>query len=354
MGKIGEFGGAAVAVYGAAGHTGRFVVSELISRGYRPLAVGRDIASLEAAGFPAGVALRMAAVQDAAELDRAFEGVAAVINCAGAFLDTADAVISSALRCGAHYLDVTAEQPSARATFETYDRPAREAGVTVIPAMGFFGGFADLLATVVLRDWAHADVIDVVIGLDSWLPTQGTRLTGQRNTAARLVIEGGKLVPVSAPAEERLWKFPDAVGERRIVQLPFSEVIVISRHLSSTSLRTYLSDNALQDVRSPSTPQPRAIDDKGRSAQRFVVEVAASLGAERRSVIAQGQDIYAFTAPLICEALGQLLRPGFSASGAHAPGAILNAQALLDALRFEHLDLQFIDSRSPELAVSGR
>ena len=94
------------------------------------------------------VACRRATVDDAATLDRAFEGAVAIINCAGAFLDTADAIAGSAVRLGIHYLDMTAEQPSAAATLNTFDGPAREAGIAVIPAVGFYGGFADLLATI--------------------------------------------------------------------------------------------------------------------------------------------------------------------------------------------------------------
>ena len=37
------------------------------------------------------------------------------------------------------------------------------------------------------------DDIRIRIALDSWLPTQGTRMTGARNTAPRLVVAGGRL-----------------------------------------------------------------------------------------------------------------------------------------------------------------
>src|SRR6516225_6524612 len=134
-----------VAVYGAAGHTARFVLAELERRGLPAVAVGRNAATL-----PADVPARVAAVDDAAALDAAFAGCAVVINCAGPFLDTAAPVIAAALRAGAHYLDVTAEQASAMDVFERFDAPARAAGVAVIPAAGFYGGLADLLATALL------------------------------------------------------------------------------------------------------------------------------------------------------------------------------------------------------------
>ena len=40
-----------VAIYGAAGHTGHFVVAELTRRGLVPVAVGRDEAKLAVAGL---------------------------------------------------------------------------------------------------------------------------------------------------------------------------------------------------------------------------------------------------------------------------------------------------------------
>jgi short subunit dehydrogenase-like uncharacterized protein len=173
---------ASVAVYGAAGHTGRFVVAELRRRAIPVVAVGRDPARL-----PPEVPTRIAKVDDPAGMGRAFAGCGVVINCAGPFLDTAGPVADAALRAGCSYLDVTAEQASAQATFQTHDRCAREAGLAVIPAAGFYGGLADLLASAVLGEDA-ADTITTAVALDRWWPTEGTRRTGERNRVPRLVV----------------------------------------------------------------------------------------------------------------------------------------------------------------------
>jgi short subunit dehydrogenase-like uncharacterized protein len=229
-----------VAVFGATGHTGRFVVSELLRRGIAPIAVARDGARLAELGFAdRGIEVRRASIGDAGSLDRAFEGAAAVVNCAGPFLDTADAVASSALRAGIHYLDVTAEQPSARATFETFDKAASDAGVVVLPAMGFYGGFADLLVTAAMGDWDAADEIRIGIALDSWHPTQGTRITGEKNTARRMVVADGQLAPMPQPAAEMVWDFPEPFARQTVVELPFSEILVIARHTPTSELHTY-------------------------------------------------------------------------------------------------------------------
>ena len=130
------------------------------------------------------------------------------------------AVASAAVRAGIHYLDVTAEQPSAQATFDKFDKAARDAGVLVIPAMGFFGGFADLLVTAVMGDWVCADEIRVGIALDSWHPTRGTRVTGERNTAQRMIVADGRLAPLPQPAAEMDWDFPEPFARQSVVESP--------------------------------------------------------------------------------------------------------------------------------------
>ena len=145
--------GRTIAVFGASGHTGRFVVAQLLRRGFAPLAIGRDSAKMAESGFQHGVLIRTASIDDPASLDRALAGAAAVINCAGPFLDTADAVAAAALRARIHYLDVAAEQGSAQAIFDKFGDAAIDTGVVFIPAMGFYGGFADLLATGAMGNW---------------------------------------------------------------------------------------------------------------------------------------------------------------------------------------------------------
>lgn len=326
-----------VAVFGATGHTGRFVVSELVHRGIAPIAVGRDGVKLAGLGFAdRGIEVYDASIEDARSLDRALEGASAVVNCAGPFLDTAEAVVAAALRTGIHYLDLTAEQASARDTFDQFDEPARRAGVVVMPAMGFFGGFADLLVTAAIGEWRFADDIRIGIALDSWLPTPGTRLTGERNTAQRMVVMDGNLTRVPEPSSETEWDFPDPFARQKVIELPLSEIIVINRHIRTSELHTYLSYNALQDVGDPTTPPPEPADQTGRSAQVFVVEVIVRSGDQTRRIAVKGRDIYAFSAPLVCEAVCRVLDGGAQNSGAQAPGAIFDARDFLGTLVQEH------------------
>ena len=330
-----------VAVVGAAGYTGKFVVAELARRGIGVIAIGRDAGRLDKAGFAASVKKRVARVDDAAAFATAIEGAQVVVNCAGPFMDTADAVAGAAIRAKAHYIDVSAEQGSTRFVLEKYDAPARYAGVAVVPALAFFGGFVDLLATVAVGDWPATDSIEAVIGLDSWHPTEGTRETGKKNTAQRFVLRGGKLEAFTAPGTKE-WGFGVELGHLKVNEVALSEAMLIPRHIQVKELHTYLSSNALDDIHDAATPAPKAADKSGRSAQKFVVDVVAvKRGAKKRSVRARGRDIYGFTGPLVMEAVAALLGGNFGFAGAKAPGEMFDARAIVEACARNDETFQF-------------
>jgi hypothetical protein len=206
--------------------------------------------------------------------------------------------------------------------------------------MGFYGGFADLLATAAMGNWDSADEIRLGIALDSWHPTQGTRITGQRNTARRLVIDDGKFVPLAQPTPQTFWDFPEPFGRQDVSEIPFSEVPVIARHLRVARLRSYLNNAPLRDLRDSTTPPPIAADETGRSAQTFLVDVVVRNGSRTRRAIAQGRDIYAFTAPLVVEAIERILDGRARGSGALAPGETFDSTDFLRALAPEYLTFE--------------
>nr|BFE72403.1 hypothetical protein GCM10020092_057040 [Actinoplanes digitatis] len=120
-----------------------------------------------------------------------------MINCAGPFATTAAPVIEAALRAGIPYVDVAAEIEANADTFAHFAGRARDAGALIVPAMAFFGGLGDLLATAALGDLTAADEAHVAYGLSGWHPTAGTRAAGavsrRRRGGDRVVFTGGRL-----------------------------------------------------------------------------------------------------------------------------------------------------------------
>jgi hypothetical protein len=329
-----------VTVFGAYGHTGRFVVSQLRKRGFTPILSGRDAEKLKEAGNAhRGLEGRVASVDDPASLDRALSGAVAVINCAGPFIDTAGPVIDAALRASIHYLDVAAEQAAVLAVFERFASAARDAGVVVIPAMAFYGGLGDLLATAAMGEWHAADEICIAIALDSWLPTRGTRLTGQRNPGRHFIFSNNRLERADPPPA-RKWNFPPPFGRQDVVGLSLSESITISRHLQTPEIRVYINQAPITDIRDPDTPAPTAADESGRSSQIFVMEATARRGDAERRAIVHGRDIYAITAPIVVEATLRVVNGLAKRTGVVPAGEVFAAQDFLMSLSPSHLSFE--------------
>ena len=339
-----------VALFGAYGHTGRFVAAELHRRGMTAILSGRDRVKLEALGrVHPNSDLRVASIEDPASLDRVLDGAEVVINCAGPFGETAPAVIEAALRARCHYLDVTGE---ALVTIETFARYAdseldarrvRDADIVLVPSMAFFGALGDLIATAALSDLSEADEISIAFALDSWKPTRGTRLAGERRAGRRVVFEKGR-IEVRPPADQiptATWEFPSPFGRQDVVgEFPTVDLVTMSRHLRVAKISTYLNLTPIRDLRDPNTSGPQPADETGRSAQIFLVDVLARQGDRKRSAVARGRDIYAITAPIVVEAARSILDGRFKRKGIGAPAEIFDARDFLGALAPEHLTIQ--------------
>ncbi|MEU8798264.1 saccharopine dehydrogenase NADP-binding domain-containing protein [Spirillospora sp. NPDC048819] len=328
--------GQAVAVFGAYGHTGRFVVAELRDRGFVPVLSGRDAGKVEAlaASFP-GLDVRSASADDPASLDRALTGTAAVINTAGPFAATAAPVIEAALRAGIPYVDVAAEIEANADTFAHF--ADRDAGAVIVPAMAFFGGLGDLLATAAMGDWTTADEAHVAYALSSWHPTAGTRAAGtvsrERRNGRRVRFTNGKLEYHQDALPSLKWTFPEPMGVRPVIgEFSMADVVTIPSHLTVPELRSYMTVEAVEDLSAPDTPAPAAADERGRSDQTFLVDVVVRSGGAERRATASGRDIYAITAPLAVEAVHRILTGQTRTTGVASAGKIFDAPDFLNAL----------------------
>lgn len=322
-----------VTVVGAAGHTGRFVVAELLERGCTPVRAVRTLDSRDAPGLDT----RVADARDSAALDRALAGADAVINCAGPFAETAGPVVEAALRAGIPYVDVAAEIEANLDTFSRYGERARAEGAVVVPAMAFFGGLADLLATAAMGEWSRADEAHVAYGLDSWHPTRGTRAAGavshRRREGRRVRYSGGRLEYRDDRPTAATWTFPEPLGERAVVaEFSMADIVTLPSHLDIPEVRSYMSAEGAADISSPDTPPPAPADERGRSAQSFLVDVVVRKGSDARRAVARGRDIYAVTAPLAVEAVHRILAGKTATTGVASAGAVFDAPGFLAAL----------------------
>lgn len=337
--------GRTVTVFGAYGHTGRFVVAELRERGFVPILSGRDAEKLKAlAASEFGPEVRPASVDDPAALDRALAGAAAVINCAGPFATTAAPVIEAAMRAGIPYLDVAAEIEANADTFAHFAERARVAGAVVVPAMAFYGGLGDLLVTAAMGDWTVADEAHIAYGLSSWHPTAGTRAAGavsrDRRGGRRVRYTKGQLEYHLDTPPTLEWAFPAPMGPRAVIgDFSMADVVTVPSHLAIPEVRNYMAVEAAEDLSAPDTPAPTATDRRGRSAQTFLVDALVRSGGRERRAVARGQDIYAVTAPLVVEAVSRILDGRTRTLGVASAGELFDAPDFLRALA-PHISLE--------------
>ncbi|GID30370.1 saccharopine dehydrogenase [Paractinoplanes brasiliensis] len=333
-----------MAVYGAYGHTGQFVVAELLERELVPLLLGRDRDKLQALArqWPA-LETRQASVDNAAQLDRALRGAVAVINCAGPFATTAAPLVEAAVRASLPYVDVAAEIEANRDTFAMFAERAAAAGTIVVPAMAFFGGLGDLLVTTAMGDWTAADSAHIAYGLSSWHPTTGTlvagTVSGRRRGGRRVRYTGGRLQYHDEALPTVRWPFPAPLGPQDVIaEFTMADVVTIPSHLDIPEVRTYMTVKAAADLSAPDASAPLAVDERGRSAQTFVIDALVHFGGEQRRVVASGQDIYAISAPLAVEAVDRILTGRTKTTGVTSAGAAFDAPDFLRALS-SHLKL---------------
>jgi hypothetical protein len=234
-------------------------------------------------------------------------------------------------------VDVSAEIEANVDTFTRFADRARAAGTVVLPAMAFFGGLGDLLATTAMGDWEAADEVHIAYGLSNWHPTAGTRaageVSGRRRGGRRVRYASGRLEYHDEAPSTVDWPFPAPFGPRPVIAgFTMTDVVTIPSHLEVPDVRTYMTTEAARDLATAQTPPPTPVDERGRSAQTFVVDAVVRWGDGERRAIASGQDIYAVTAPLAVEAVHRILAGQVKATGVAAAGEMFDAPDFLRAL----------------------
>jgi short subunit dehydrogenase-like uncharacterized protein len=137
-------------LYGANGYVGEAAAELAVQQGLKPILAGRDAAKLAPLAQRLGAEVRVCALDDAAALDRALQGVPLVLHCAGPYKFTSKPMADACLRAGAHYLDITGEIPVFEA-LAARDAEAKARKVMLLPAVGFDVVPTDCLAVHLKR-----------------------------------------------------------------------------------------------------------------------------------------------------------------------------------------------------------
>jgi short subunit dehydrogenase-like uncharacterized protein len=347
-----------IAVYGATGFTGGLIARELKRAGADFLVAGRDRGKLEGLSEElGGTPFRAVPVDDPAGLREMLEPCSVVVACAGPFSLHGEPVVAAAAETGTHYLDTTGEQGFMRMVFDLYGPRAAETGATLVSGMGFDYAPGDLIAALVADGMGPLEEIVVAYCVHGFVPTHGTALSGLE------IMRGGDVVwsdgdwrPAPRSADGGRWRFPEPIGEQRMLRYPAGEQITVPRHVETARVRTLLNGMVvpprlmpLAVISSPllglamRTPLRRAMgglirrlpaapDERGRKASRFTIscEARGESGVRRGTV--RGSDVYGLTAVSLAHGAMLCADPAYDRSGALAPAQAFDPASFFAAL----------------------
>ncbi len=132
-------------IYGANGYTGELITRMAAERGLKPILAGRNETKIADLAAKYGFEHRAFSLDDTAKLDAALQEVEMVLHCAGPFSITSRPMVEACLRNKKHYTDITGEI-SVFETCAAFDKKAADAGVMIMPGVGFDVVPSDCLA----------------------------------------------------------------------------------------------------------------------------------------------------------------------------------------------------------------
>jgi short subunit dehydrogenase-like uncharacterized protein len=351
--------GKPIAVYGATGFTGGLIARELKGRRADFLIAGRDRAKLgRLSAELGGVPTAAVSLDDRAGLREMLAGCSVVIACAGPFTLHGEPLVEAAVEAGTHYLDTTGEQGFIRTVFDRYGERAAEREVALGSGMGFDYLPGDMLAALVAGGMGPLEEIAIAYCVQGFSPTHGTALSGlEIMRGGDTVWSGGAWRPAPRGAGGGRWRFPDPIGERRMLRYPAGEQITVPRHVETERVRTLLNGMVVPPAAMPvaaaampllglalRTPLrgmtaalikrlPAAPSESARKASRFTVacEAKGLDGRTRRGAV-RGSDVYGLTARGLTHAALLCADPGYNRQGALAPAQAFDPASFLDAL----------------------
>jgi short subunit dehydrogenase-like uncharacterized protein len=225
-------------IYGATGYTGALTARMAVSRGERPILAGRSESALLALAGELKLSHRTVGLDDPAALDRALEGVKAVLHCAGPFSATSRPMADACLRTKTHYLDITGEAEVFEALHRRDDQ-ARAAGVMLLPGVGFDVVPSDCLAAHLHRRLPTARRLALGFQPVGRL-SRGTATTMLQNIGrGGLVRRGGVLTPVPAAYKTRLIDF--GRGPRPAITIPWGDVATAYYSTGIPDIEVYMA-----------------------------------------------------------------------------------------------------------------
>ncbi|MCS6933680.1 MAG: saccharopine dehydrogenase NADP-binding domain-containing protein [Chitinophagales bacterium] len=180
-------------LYGCYGYTGELIARHAVECGMRPTLAGRDANRVAKLAGELNLPYLVFPLNDADAIAERIAGFKCVLHCAGPFIHTAPPMLRACLKSKVHYLDITGEYQIFEDVF-ALDKQARDAGIMLLPGVGFDVVPSDCLAAHLKDALPSALMLELVIMSLGGGISRGTALTIVENLGMGTVIRRrGKL-----------------------------------------------------------------------------------------------------------------------------------------------------------------
>ncbi|WP_320055367.1 saccharopine dehydrogenase family protein [Haloferax mediterranei] len=223
-------------VYGSYGYTGSLIAHRAVADDASPTIAGRRAEPLEQQATELGVDHRVFSLEQPAIVEDQLADVDAVLNCAGPFVTTADPLVDACLETGTDYLDIAGRVQILEAAAKR-DADAEQAGITVLPAVGFDAVPTDCLAAILAEEVPNPDRLTMAIdGLGTFSPGTVKSIIKSLDRSGAVREDGAvRSVPVA-------WKtrtFDFGVEEKTGVTVPWGTVSTAYYSTGIENIETY-------------------------------------------------------------------------------------------------------------------
>ena len=303
-------------LYGATGYTGVLIARRGLECGHRPVLAGRSAPAVSALGKRLGLPHRILSLDDPAALEGALADVDVVLNAAGPFLHTGAPLAQACLDAGVHYLDMSNELQVFLALYDL-DEKAKQAGVSIIPGVGFGVVATNCLARYVSEAVGGAEHLEVASRVAAAQPGPGAAATMQENLPyGGWIRQGGELTPKEFFTGVTTIGFPDEPCEA--MPVPTGDLEAAFRATGAPNVVAYAVSPPV--LGSDASPNGDSVPSASRS---FGWARATGHDGSMAEAWLETGDSYAFTPAASIRAVEETLKG--IAPGARSPAAAFGA-----------------------------
>lgn len=301
-------------IYGAAGYTGGMAAEHAAAAGLALVLAGRekDRWKLGDLADRLGAEVRIFSLDEPKDIEEGLLGISVVLNAAGPFTNTAEPLMSAAIRAGVHYLDFSAELDTYREAL-ALDGQARVAGVMLLPGSG---GSVVMLGSLASHAVARADnpeKISISLQVSGPMSRGSATSASQSMATETLHLVDGELVSRD-PGEVREFDFGRGPQSSFPVTLPDLLTIHLTTGVKNVDTYVHASAGAFPAGELKEFPAGPTAEEREVNRYHAAVEVLGADGVIVRAVL-DSVNGYTFTSIAVAEAARRIMagevQPGF-------------------------------------------